>query len=320
MSSMPAPEIMQSGYFGGLLGEARRPRIMFVDDDPVSLELLESLFEDDHEVVTLGSGALALEACLAAPPDLLIMDVLMPGMGGLETCRRLKEQPQTRDLPIIFVTSLDSAQEETEALEAGAVDFITKPVNPAVVRARVRTHLMLQAQNRLLEALAYRDGLTQVANRRRMDEFLAAEWRRCRRAQAPIALVLAGIDRFKAFNDLYGRAAGDVCLRAVANALAGQFKQTQHLVARYGEDQFACVLPEISLGMAMTCAHHMLDAVRALGIQHAGSPHGIVTLSLGAASQVPDIRVTPGRLLEAADDQLYLAKHSGRNRVAGAAR
>lgn len=295
----------------------RRPRLLVVDDDPVNLQVIGSYFEEDHDVTLVGSAALALELCREELPDLLLLDIVMPDLDGLETCRRLKADPLTRELPVIFVTAQATPQEETDALNVGAVDCITKPVNPAVVRARVRTHLTLKAQADFLRSLAFLDGLTGVANRRRFDEFMDAEWRRSRRSGATMALIMVDIDNFKHYNDTYGHLAGDVCLQAVARALNGALKRAQDLMARYGGEEFACVLPETDLVGGRRLAETLLEAVRDLAIPHDGVPPGSVTISLGVASQVPEREAAPENLLAKADARLYEAKAGGRNRVEG---
>lgn len=247
----------------------------------------------------------------------MLLDIVMPDMDGLETCRRLKMDPLTRDLPVIFITSQESPQEETTALNTGGVDFITKPINPAVVRARAKTHLTLKAQSDFLRSLAFLDGLTGVANRRRFDEYLDAEWRRARRSKAPLSLILGDIDNFKHYNDHYGHQAGDTCLQTVAKALSGALKRAQDLVARYGGEEFACVLPDTDQNGAVLVAETLLRAVRDLDLPHEGTPPGIVTISLGIASMFASGEAEPKDLLAQSDARLYEAKEGGRNRAVG---
>jgi diguanylate cyclase (GGDEF)-like protein len=242
----------------------------------------------------------------------------MPDMDGLEVCRQLKTNPETFDIPIIFVTAQHNPDEETRGLNAGAVDFITKPVNPAVVRARVRTHLTLKSQSDMLRSLVFVDGLTGVANRRRFDESLDAEWRRCRRVQSPLSLFMADIDHFKLYNDSYGHQAGDICLQSVASILKGQLGRSHDLVARYGGEEFVCLLPDIHLVNALQKAESMVRSVRERGLPHCSSPtDAVVTISLGVAVTVPGPDMEPADLIFAADAQLYAAKHQGRNRSCG---
>jgi diguanylate cyclase (GGDEF)-like protein len=294
-----------------------RPRLLVVDDQPINIQTLYHIFHADHEVFMATGGQPALDFCRDNPlPDLVLLDVVMPGMDGLETCRRLKADPATRDIPVIFVTAQSDPLDETRALEAGGVDFISKPVNPAVVRARVKTHLTLKAQSDLLRALAFVDGLTGVANRRRFDEALQAEWRRCRRSASPLTLLMIDIDHFKRFNDHYGHQSGDACLQRVAGALKACFGRSHDLVARYGGEEFSCLMPECDLAAGRVKAEELRATVAALDIPHAASPtQGHVTLSIGVATARPDGDGAPDGLIAAADAALYEAKSGGRDRV-----
>ena len=294
-----------------------RPRLLVVDDQPINIQALYQIFQADHEVFMATDGAQALDFCFnQPPPDLILLDVVMPLMSGLEVCQQLKINPATRDIPIIFVTAQSDPADESHALEIGGVDFISKPVNPAVVRARVKTHLTLQAQNNLLRELAFIDGLTGVANRRRFDELLEIEWRRCRRNQAPLSLLMIDIDQFKRYNDLYGHQAGDTCLQAIASTLNGGLRRAQDLVARYGGEEFTCLMPECGLIASAAKACDLVKSVQALNIPHAtSSTADHVTISIGIASAIPDGHRNPENLITAADQALYQAKALGRNQV-----
>lgn len=300
-----------------------RPRLLLVDDQPINIQVLYQIFHEDHELFVALSGEQALAFCQNETPDLILLDVVMPGMDGLDVCRRLKADPATADTPIIFVTAQSDPADETRALDAGGVDFISKPVNPAVVRARVRTHLTLKAQSDLLRSLAFIDGLTGVANRRRFDECLQTEWRSCRRRQTPLALIMIDIDHFKRYNDTYGHQTGDACLQAVAALLRESFGRSHDLVARYGGEEFVCLLPDCDADGALAKAETLRQAVERQQLEHADSPSAaVVTISLGVAACRPAAEdqpeATPEALLLAADAALYAAKRDGRNRVGGA--
>ena len=294
-----------------------RPRLLVVDDQPINIQTLYQIFHADHEVFMATSGQQALDFCRNnLPPDLILLDVMMPGLDGLATCRELKSNPATADIPVIFVTAQSDPADETRALEDGGVDFIAKPVNPAVVRARVRTHLTLKAQSDLLRSLAFIDGLTGVANRRRFDEALQAEWRSCRRSGSPLTLLMIDIDHFKRYNDHYGHQGGDVCLQAVAAALRQLFGRPHDLVARYGGEEFACLMPECDITAGLGKAEELRAAVAALGIPHTDSPTADwLTLSIGVATAHPIDDTAPATLVTMADAALYTAKSNGRDRV-----
>ena len=294
------------------------PKLLLVDDQPVNIQTLYQIFADDHEVFMATSGEQALALCRDKQPDLVLLDVIMPGMDGLETCQRLKEDDDTADIPVIFVTSQNSPEEETHCLEVGAVDFISKPVNPAVVRARVKTQLTLKAQTDALRMLASLDGLTGVPNRRIFDERLDAEWRACRRSGSPLSLLMVDVDHFKLYNDHYGHLDGDQCLKAIASALASSVERGRDMLARFGGEEFVCLLPDTDLEGAKHIAEKLRQAVEGLAIPHVESKTAAtVTVSLGVATTAECDALEPPDLLKVADEQLYLAKQSGRNRVCG---
>ncbi|RON52250.1 diguanylate cyclase response regulator [Pseudomonas frederiksbergensis] len=293
-----------------------RPKLLVVDDQPINVRVLHELFREDFDVFMATSGEQAITVCQAQQPDLILLDVVMEGMDGHEVCRRLKADPATQDIPIIFITAQQQESEELLGLALGAVDFISKPINPVIVKARVRTHLTLKLQSDLLRTMALMDGLTGVANRRKFDEDISADWRVCLREQKPLSLILADVDFFKRYNDRYGHQAGDGCLRAVAQALAETVRRPYDLVARYGGEEFACVLPNTDLSGAVEIATRMQAGVRALDIEHSASDvDRVVTISLGVATLTPSADLEFQALIEAADKQLYEAKSAGRGRV-----
>jgi diguanylate cyclase (GGDEF)-like protein len=292
-----------------------RPRLLVVDDQPINIQTLYQIFHADHEVFVATSGEQALAFCRGNPlPDLILLDVVMPGLDGLAVCQQLKADPVLANIPVIFVTACMDPADETRALEAGGVDFITKPVNPMVVRARVKTHLTLKAQGDFLRSLVFIDGLTGVANRRRFDEALLSEWRQCRRAGTPLALLMIDIDHFKRYNDHYGHPTGDACLQQVAAVLKAAMQRACDLVARYGGEEFVCLLPGCDQAPALAKAQALQAALAAQGIAHEASPTAAwVTLSIGVAVAQPQAGGSPAALVAAADAALYSAKHRGRN-------
>jgi diguanylate cyclase (GGDEF)-like protein len=293
-----------------------RPRILIVDDVPANIQTLYEVIQEEGEVFLAVSGRQALTFCADTPPDLVLLDVMMPEMDGYEVCRRLKADPDLAAIPVIFVTGKDTPADELRALEAGGVDFITKPVVPAVARARVRTHLTLKAQRDFLRSLSMIDGLTGVANRRAFDQAVVREWRHCQRVRSPLSVMMVDIDHFKLFNDQYGHQQGDACLKAVASILARDFGRAHDLVARYGGEEFVCLMPDTDLAAARRKADMVCAAIGELALPHAGSPTApVVTVSIGVAAAIPDDASRWNDLILAADRALYQAKGTGRNRV-----
>jgi diguanylate cyclase (GGDEF)-like protein len=294
----------------------RKPRLLVVDDQPTNIQVLYRVFADDCQVFMATSGEQALHTAREEAPDVILLDVMMPDMDGYEVCRQLKQDSATRDIPILFVTAHHEAQEEARGLACGAVDFITKPIHPAVVRARVHTHLTLQRQTEVLKRLVFIDALTHACNRRYFDERLAEEWGRAQRTGRPLGLILIDVDYFKQFNDVNGHQRGDDALRQVAQALKGTILRPGDVVCRYGGEEFACLLPDTDLDGALQVAQRMKLAVRELAIGHpASAVDQVLTISAGVAVRTPTSRGDAAALLALADAQLYRAKAEGRARV-----
>ncbi len=321
--------------------------ILVVDDSEemrllIVLQLRRAGYREIREAASAAEAfkLLALEESGEIPPvnvDLILMDIVMPGINGIEGCRRIKEDARYQDVPIIMVTALGDKGTLQAAFDAGAVDYITKPVDRLELIARVRSSLRLrdemqrrrqreeelvvlsrklQEANVILSRLSMIDGLTGVPNRRRFDEVLAEEWKRALRTEQPLALIMADIDHFKAFNDHYGHLAGDDGLKRVSRAMSEVLKRPADLLARYGGEEFAAVLPETNAVGAQAIGEAMRKAVQNLALPHGFSTAGtVVTISIGIAAAVPRMGLTTAMLITAADRALYEAKAGGRNRI-----
>jgi diguanylate cyclase (GGDEF)-like protein len=278
-----------------------------------------------------GAGASARDI------DLILLDVVMPEMNGVEVCRRIKSAAHLRDIPVIMVTGQTEISNLAAGFAAGAMDYITKPSNEVELLARVRSALKLKQEidrrkareqelldlaaqleeaNRRLERLSSLDGLTGIPNRRRFDEYLQLAWRQAIHGRTPLSLLLIDIDYFKLFNDTYGHQQGDDCLRQVAGAITASVTDAGDLVARYGGEEFAVILPDASSTRAALVAETVRARVRGLNIPHARSAVSErVTVSVGAATALPAGAMSPALLVAEADQALYCAKHEGRNCV-----
>jgi len=307
------------------------PRILVVDDESINIAILTGALGNSYSIIPARSGQQALTLAVEQRPDLILLDVLMPDMDGYEVCRQLKASVDTRDIPVIFVTALSDGQAEAFGLELGAVDYLTKPVQSAIVRARVHNHLELKHARDSLSRQVMVDGLTGIANRRRFDQVLAAETRRMRRSGLPLSVIMIDVDHFKRYNDRYGHGAGDVCLQSVARAIAGSLRDQTDCAARYGGEEFGCILPDTGALDAQMIAERIRTAVHALNLAHEDSPTSSrVTISLGVASLAYLAQAIPAQesdaarqadaaigttLVASADEQLYEAKRRGRDRV-----
>ncbi|MBF0454587.1 MAG: diguanylate cyclase [Magnetococcales bacterium] len=295
----------------------KKPKILVVDDEKVNIDVLVGLLKPHYKLVTAKSGDKALKRLEKLPlPDLILLDIMMADMDGYELCRQIKENVATRDIPIIFVTGKTLEQDEAKGFEDGAVDYITKPFSPTIVLARVKTHVDLKKKSDKLKSYAVLDGLTGIPNRRRFDTFLHQEWERSKRYGHVISLLLMDIDFFKRYNDHYGHAEGDECLKKMARIISQTMPRSIDLAARYGGEEFVCVMPETDSTGAKAAAQRALEIVRESKIPHAKSSVAkYVTISIGVASWVPTLDCQSLALIEAADKQLYRAKEKGRNQL-----
>ena len=297
----------------------QKQTILIVDDEPGNITILAELLSSEHDIRVATNSAKALEIAFSEePPDLVLLDIVLPGVDGYEVCRKLKTDLRTQNIPVIFLTGKTGEDSELKGFEAGAVDYVTKPFSAVIVNARVKTHLELRKFRNILEEQSMRDGLTDIPNRRRYEEYLKSSWDMAWRASAPISIILIDIDKFKKFNDNYGHQAGDDCLRCIAQTLKQTLRRKHDFVARYGGDEFICILPATDLEGATMIAENLRKKIVDMRISHVHSESGIVTISLGLASTIPVKGVSNGDLVEAADGALYMSKKNGSNKVSAA--
>jgi diguanylate cyclase (GGDEF)-like protein len=290
--------------------------ILIVDDTSANIEILDGILNPEYEILFAMCGKDALEIAGEQIPDLILLDVVMPEMDGYEVCRQLKANLKTQDIPVIFITAMGQEEDESKGLNAGAIDYITKPVRASIVKARLRNHLELKRYRDSLKTLSTIDGLTGIPNRRTFDDALSQEWRRSRRSQAPLSLLMMDIDFFKAYNDHYGHVSGDDCLRQIARGIAESAQRPADLAARYGGEEFAVLLPETDLPGAVCMAGKVQHGVESLNIPHAfSSAADHITLSIGVATIIPTDQQSPLELIRSADELLYEAKQRGRAQV-----
>jgi len=292
--------------------------ILIVDDQPNYIQVLANLLKEDYHILVAKNGPKALEIALGVDsPDLILLDIEMPEMSGHEVCRRLKDNDKTNTIPVIFVTARDATKDEEVGFNLGAVDYISKPFHPAIVRARVRNHMDLKVKTDMLEELSMQDGLTNIPNRRYFDEQLSKEWKHALRNNQPLSLVMLDIDNFKLYNDNYGHGAGDECLKRVARALKDTLSRPTDMVARYGGEEFAALLPETDAEGALNVAEQLRAVVQGLAINHEySSTASVVTLSVGVETHSRDrAKADMQQLQQSADQALYRAKEQGRNQV-----
>lgn len=324
---------------------ATKGRILVVEDSALMRSMIVSMLKNVGytDVLTAASGAQAF-ALLGLTEDsnptaieLILMDLLLPDTDGIEAIRTLAKRKSLSAIPVIMVTAMQDSETLRGAFEAGATDYITKPINEIELLARVGAALRLkreidrraarerelvevtqelEAANNRLQQISLTDSLTGLANRRHFDQVLEREWHRASRNHSPLALILVDVDHFKRFNDTYGHQEGDSCLASVAQALGECANRSSDLAARYGGEEFALILPHTDGAGAYAVGEHLLSNVAACAIPHGASSVGpIVSVSAGVASMVPCDDLSASALIAAADQALYQAKKTGRARV-----
>ena len=296
-------------------------RILVVDDHEDNIELLRARLEArGFEVESAADGLEALDRVRERAPDLILLDVMMPKLDGIEVARRIKADASLPFIPIIMQTALETTEDKVEGLDAGADDYITKPLDFAELHARVKSLLRIKAlqeelarANESLRRMSQTDGLTGVDNRRHIEERLTEMFDHAARLNEPLAVVMCDVDHFKSVNDTYGHQAGDAVLRQLAEVLRQTAREIDR-VGRYGGEEFVVVLPGAGLDDAVAFAERVRRAVAERQFVYEG---GTVrrTLSAGVAAWPnPEMRHQEA-LVKAADEALYVAKERGRNRV-----
>jgi len=294
----------------------KRPTILVVDDEPLYLELIADILGEDFRILVAEEGMAGMQIAANNMPQLILLDLMMPVIDGFEVYRCLNADPRTREIPVIFITGMGDVASETKGLRMGAVDYINKPINPDLVKARVNTQINLKLMRDQLVMLAATDGLTGLRNRFHFDGMLAYEYARHLRSGEELAIIMLDIDNFKAFNDTHGHIRGDECLQEIAKAMTMTVSRCTDLVARYGGEEFAVLMPDTSLRGAVIIAERVRNAIDNLELAQKGAPGGHITASLGVVSGSFLKGTSIVDVLTEADIQLYRAKAGGRNRVA----
>ena len=300
-----------------LLGESAEfnlghSTILIVDDQPINIQIVDKILSSEYKIIAATSGDQAIEVCQRNPPDLILLDVVMPNMSGVETCIILKQRLATSEIPIIFVTSCDGQDEENDCWENGGVDFINKPINPVTLRNRVKAHLTIKYQRDILNNFVYIDYLTSIYNRQYFEEHIIKAENYANREKKDMALLLVDIDHFKSFNKEYGDIHGDNVLRDVAVSIKESVMRPTDFVARLGGNIFVVVLPNTALEGAISVGIKVKRAVFANQIHHPQSEFKYLSVSVGISTlfTAQESMVT---LLQHAEHYLYQAKESGRH-------
>ena len=290
-------------------------KILIVDDSMVQAAQLRSILADEYDVTIAQTAEEGLRQVSSESYSLILLDVVMPGMDGFTLLKKLQEEIVTQSIPVILITSLSDVEHEQYGLVLGAVDYISKPFNPHIVRARVNTHIKLYDYRREVELRSMTDQLTGIANRRRYEGYSVEKWHEAVRLKIPFSVCMFDIDHFKRYNDTFGHPAGDKVIAAVARTVASRLHRTTDFFARYGGEEFVA----ISMGDPGEKIFHYLNKIRQavedLRIAHDPSVAEWVTVSVGGVTIVPTMETPYSVYLKIADTMLYDAKKHGRNQV-----
>jgi diguanylate cyclase (GGDEF)-like protein len=293
-------------------------RILIVDDEPINCEIMQHMLGELYQVSSVHSGQDAIDACLSQKPDLILLDVVMKGMDGLETCRLIKGNEEIQHIPIIFITGVQDEQQEADCWDAGAVDFVAKPVNGVELPNRVRAHLTHKLQTDLLLNLSYVDKLTGAYNRHFLDDVIPKLEKQSKRSHSLVSLLMIDIDWFKLYNDHFGHLQGDECLHQVAETIVDSLKRPTDMLVRFGGEEFLGLLVDTDKQGAMHVAHNILEKIKKTNIDHPKSDFSRITLSIGVATyNDQNTQTTLFDVIQEADKLLYKAKSAGRNQALG---
>jgi len=296
--------------------EETRNSLLIVNDDEISLMALVYILEPEYAIYTARNGVDAIEAAKKYLPDLILLDIIMPDMDGYKVFSVLKNNEQTGEIPVIFITGLNSSKDEEKGLSCNAADYISTPYNAEIVRLRVRHQITIVNQIRTIKHLIRIDQLTKLANRRFFDERIRLDWIMAIREKTPLSILMIDVDKFKDYNDTYGHQQGDVALQSVAAVFLQTFKRSGDFIARWGGEEFIALLHNTDLAGALKVAEQIRENVENAEIPYTedGSVKK-VTVSVGVNTQIPTPNSSVDSFISAADKALYKAKSMGRNRV-----
>lgn len=291
-------------------------KVLIIDDSRLDTQVLADILKEEYEVITALTGEEGLQKVLEEKPVLILLDIVMPVLDGFQILEKLKGMDSTKDIPVVFLTALSDEATEEKGFMKGAMDYIKKPFNPHVVRARVRTHVKLYLYMRTIETQMAVDGLTGAYNRRAFEAKIEKLWAQAEKEKESLSLFIADIDYFKMVNDTYGHGEGDYVLKTAVNEMQKILLYKQAFLARYGGEEFAVLLYGKSMEEARELAEELREGIRRLNIPNVHSavcPY--LTVSIGGCTQIPGKQHTTEDLIQAADGMLYQAKNNGRNRT-----
>jgi len=297
------------------LGSVHLEKILIIDDSSLQAAHLKTILEDDYQITVVHEPETGLAYASQKDYSLILLDVVMPGMDGFVLLKKLQEEVVTRHIPVILITSLSDIENEQRGLMIGAVDYISKPFHPLIVKARVNTHIKLYQYLKQVEYQSMTDQLTGIANRRRYEWFSGQRWQEAIRLKVPFSICMLDIDRFKKYNDTFGHPAGDLAITSVARTVSAYLRRSTDFLARYGGEEFVAFLVGDKSKDAFEHMCKIRRAIEELHIPHSQSVSKWLTISIGGTTVLPKAGDSFDTYLRIADTMLYDAKRFGSNRV-----
>ncbi|MCL2801824.1 MAG: diguanylate cyclase [Treponema sp.] len=290
-----------------------RNSVLIIDDQETTIAVLRKILDSEYIIYTAESGTKGIAAAEEYMPDVILLDILMMEMDGFTVISALKNSEKTKNIPVIFITSLMGDDNEAKGLALGAADYITKPFTPVVVKLRIGNQIRLLEQLRTIERLSMMDQLTDLPNRRCFDERFSFEWLRSSREKTPISILLIDLDLFKKYNDSFGHQQGDTALKTIAKVFSGTLRRPGDFAARWGGEEFVILLPLTDSSGAMEIGEQVRKNVEDTVIPCCDKGAEKITISIGVYTRLDDC--SKEDFILRADKALYNAKNAGRNAV-----
>ena len=290
--------------------------VLIVDDSKFNITALSQILHPEYTIHVAKNGQEGIEAAKSFLPDVILLDIVMQGMDGFEVIANLKNSLETREIPVIFITGLNSSENEEKGLALDAADYISKPFSRAIVKLRVKNQIQIVNQIRTIKRLSMVDTLTEIPNRLSFNDRLHIEWGRAKREKTSLGILMMDLDRFKLYNDTYGHVQGDILLKKAAETFVQTLKRSTDFIARWGGEEFAALLPGTDIKGAVDVAEYIRNNIENMTVLCAADGcETSITVSIGANSVIPESNSSIDNFISQADTALYKAKANGRNRV-----
>ncbi|MCL2209356.1 MAG: diguanylate cyclase [Treponema sp.] len=297
------------------MNNSEKSKLLIVDDEKMNLKVLTNILISEYTIFTATNGKEAIQRAVEYKPDLILLDILMPEMDGYQTLLEIKKNEQIKKTPVVFITGLNSDEDEEKGLSLDAADYITKPFSAMIVKIRVRNQIQIVNQLKMIEHLNLTDQLTELPNKQYFDERINMEWKQAIREKTQISLLLIDVDRFKSINDIYGHQHGDTVLKIIAGILKDSLKRPGDITARWGGGEFIILMPNTSDDGALEVAEKIRSDIEKKDIRLENKNKINITVSIGVNSHTPARTCLVQAFITNTDKALYAAKEAGRNKV-----